>query len=203
MADDLPPLTPAEAQVLDFVRRALRDTHGVPTLRAIADRFGWASTRAAGYHLERLEAKGYVRRAGPGWRWLEVAGGGNDRSIPLLGPVAAGAPIPAGDYDGERFAFHEMFAPDDLVAMRVRGDSMIEDHIKDGDYVLVRRGPEAQSGAKVVCAIDGELTLKVLRRSGGAVWLHPCNARMRRVRLDPRKDNQVIGVLVGVVRKEP
>lgn len=199
---DLPPLTSTEEQVLEFVSRALREGRGAPTFRAIADRFRWASTRAAGYHLERLEEKGYLRRTRPGWRRLEVVA---DRSgsLPVVGPVAAGTPLPPGDYDGERFAFDELFAPDDLVVMRVKGESMIEDHIKDGDYVLVRRRPEAQSGEKVVCSIDGELTLKVLRRSGGAVWLHPCNRKMRRIRLDPKKDNQVVGVLVGVVRKEP
>jgi repressor LexA len=196
------PLTEVEQRVLDLVRRSLRESCGVPTLRAIADHCGWASTRAAGYHLERLEEKGYLRRLGRGWQRLEVAGERRGDSIPLAGPVAAGAPIQPGDYDGERFAFHELFAQDDLVAMRVRGDSMIEDHIKDGDYVLVRCRPEAESGEKVVCCIDGELTLKVLRRSGGAVWLHPCNSKRRRIQIDEKKDSRVIGVLVGVVRKE-
>lgn len=199
---DLPPLTSVEQQVLDFVRRSLRERRGAPTLRAIAEQFGWASTRAAGYHLERLEEKGYVRRAGTGWGALEVVGDRPGHSIPLVGPVAAGRPIAPGEYDGERFAFHELFAHDDLVALRVKGDSMIEDHIKDGDFVLVRRCQDAASGEKVVCSIDGELTLKVLRRSGDAIWLHPCNAKMRRIRLDPTKDNCLVGVLIGVVRKE-
>ncbi|AMV27534.1 LexA repressor [Gemmata sp. SH-PL17] len=195
------PLSPSQAKLLEFLRAELRARRGVPSWPKIARACGWSSTRSVGYNLDQLARRGHLRlTGGPGG--IELVGAPAGFTLPVLGDVAAGAPIPPpGDGEPEHFEFERVFGGEDVFMLRVRGDSMIEALIGPGDLVAVRRAPEAADGEKVVAMIDGELTLKVFRqRAGGAIWLQPCNSKLAGIKLDPKKDNRVIGVLVGVVR---
>ncbi len=198
---DREPLSPSQEKLLEFLRAELRARRGVPSWPKIARACGWSSTRSVGYNLDQLARKGHLRlTGGPGG--IELVGAPAGFALPVLGEVAAGTPIPPpGDGEPEHFEFERVFGGEDVFMLRVRGDSMIEALIGPGDLVAVRRAPEAADGEKVVAMIDGELTLKVFRRrAGGAIWLQPCNSKLAGIKLDPKKDNRVIGVLVGVVR---
>src|SRR5262249_17819749 len=120
--------------------------------------------------------------------------------LPLLGKVAAGSPIAAVEAH-DKLDLNELFGGKDHFALQVRGQSMIDDHIDDGDYVVSRRQESAEPGPRVGAMIDNEVTLKRLSRDSGKVWLEPANAAMAPIPLDPLSDNRILGVLVGVLRK--
>lgn len=192
------PLTDAERRVYELLRAVIGAGGAVPSRQEMADRLGFASDRAVSYHVEHLEEKGYLRRTG-GHRGIELTDDPSP-SLPLIGVVAAGSPLPPGDDQG-RFRFHDEFPDPDLCVLRVKGASMIEDQIASGDYVLVRRDPDPPTGAKVVCSIDGELTLKRLGRVGKKSVLLPANRDMKPIPLREDENTFIVGVLVGVVRK--
>jgi repressor LexA len=122
-------------------------------------------------------------------------------SLPLLGPVAAGKAIEAIEQH-DRLDLKDLFGGDDLFLLKVRGQSMIESQIADGDYVVVRKREQADNGEKVVAMVDKAMTLKKFYRKKDQVRLEPCNSTMDPILVDPAKQNvQVLGVLVGVIRK--
>ena len=121
----------------------------------------------------------------------------------LLGAVAAGSPVEAVAND-DRLDFDELFAGKDHYALKVRGQSMIEDHIDDGDYVVIRKQETAANGERVVARIGNEVTLKRYFRDKGAVRLEPANSAMQPIILNENEDsdsNKILGVLVGVLRR--
>jgi repressor LexA len=121
--------------------------------------------------------------------------------LPLFGSVAAGDPIPALEQANDRFNFMDVFGGDDHFVLRVKGQSMIEDHIDDGDYVVIRQQSEAPNGERVVAMIDNEVTLKKFYKRNGQVILQPCNETMEPIHVDPTSETSILGVLVGVMRK--
>ncbi len=196
---DREPLTERQREVLDAIRtlvRARGRTVSLEEIAAAADLHDRAHARS---HVKNLEKKGYLRHLA-GHRGVELVDDPGPGSFPLIGLVAAGAPLPTFS-DLGRFEFHAEFPDAELFAVKVRGSSMIDAQIADGDFALIRRDPDPAHGAKVVCSIDGELTLKVLRRPKGEVWLYPCNRDMKAFKLRPDEGTFIIGVLVGVVRK--
>ena len=118
--------------------------------------------------------------------------------LPLLGNVAAGLPTQAIPQDGY-LEFNDLFGGPDHFALKVKGQSMIEDHIDDGDYVVIKPQPTAENGERVVAMIDGEVTLKKFYHQSGQVTLHPCNGTMRPIVVDPDSDARVLGVLQELV----
>src|SRR5205823_8947118 len=124
----------------------------------------------------------------------------NPAELPLVGSVAAGAPIEAMASE-ERFSFFELFGGSNNFVLQVRGTSMIEDHIDDGDYVVIRQQDTAENGERVVVMIDNEVTLKRFYRAKGQIRLEPANGSMEPILVDPTSDTRVLGVLVGVLRK--
>jgi repressor LexA len=155
-------------------------------------------------HLTNLQEKGFIKRAWNRSRSVEVIptrSGGRAVELPLLGYVAAGLPI-------EAIATAETLAvPEDLVSrretyvLRVRGDSMIDEQIRDGDYVIVEDRKTATDGEMVIALVGGsDVTLKKLYRDNGRVRLQPANPTMQPILLDP-DHVQVQGVVVGVMRK--
>lgn len=126
-----------------------------------------------------------------------VAGGAG---APVVGVVAAGVPIAPGE-GHDRLVFHELFKWDDLAAFRVRGDSMRDQCINDGDYAIIRRQAEPADGKVVLVSINGEVTLKVYKTQRGVVYLHSQNSAKPPIKLTADADTILIGVLVGVVRK--
>lgn len=202
-----PELTDTESKIVAFMRRCLP---GAPTYAQIAAEMKWASTRAVGYHIERMERKGVIVRDAHGPRLAEtppvrvVEVERDAWSVPLGGLVCAGggvANLSEPDADA-RLSMHELFPQDGLFALRVRGDSMIGAQIRDGDYVVIRDNPAPKTGEKVVVNIDGELTLKVFRSQRGSVWLWPCNDEHEPIQLCTQPGAKVLGVLVGVIRRE-
>jgi len=152
-------------------------------------------------HLNALVKKGLILRKGRSARAIQLVNHKRPGAeLPLLGLVAAGEPMAATAQD-EHLSFGELFGGPNHFALRVRGRSMIEDHIQDGDYVVIRKQETAENGDRVVAMIDNEVTLKRFQREKGDVRLHPANAEMQPIHVDPHSDARILGVLVGVLRR--
>ncbi len=202
---DLSTLTLKQREIYDFIRQHI-DRHGYPpTVRDIGVAFEIESPNGVMCHLNALVKKGAITRKDKSARAIQLvdykpAASTSAAELPLIGSVAAGQPI-AAEATNERFNFQDMFGGPDHYVLAVRGQSMIEDHIDDGDYVVIKPQPTAENGERVVAMIDNEVTLKKFYNHGGQVTLHPCNGNMRPIEVDPDSDTRILGVLVGVMRK--
>ena len=205
-------LTARQREVLAFIR-SFSERHGAPpTVREIGERFGFTA-RAAFDHLRALERKGMLHRRVTdkrASRTLVLADRtaprppAAAREIPVLGRIAAGVPLLAEENREEGIPVRpEWFARngEDLFALRVRGESMIDAHIMDGDLVLVRRQESAQSGDVVAALLDNEATVKRFARDGDAVVLHPEHPTMKPIVVRPgRGDFRILGKVIGLIR---
>jgi repressor LexA len=190
-------LTDRQKLVYEFIRDKIVNRGYGPTVREIGERFKISSPNGVMCHLKALEKKGLIRRSPNKSRAIELTTSREETGMPLVGIVAAGMTSLAFEQD-ERIDFGGMFARDNLFALRVSGDSMIEAQIADGDYVVVRRQREAAAGQMVVAQTDeGEATLKYWHPERNRIRLQPANSTMDPIYLD---DAQVLGVVVGVVR---
>jgi repressor LexA len=198
------PLTKRQREILDYLQDFIQQHGYAPSLEEIGRRFGLSSLATVHKHLTNLQEKGFIKRAWNRSRSVEMIptnAGGRSLDLPLLGYVAAGAPI-------EAIATSETIAvPEDLVGrrdtyvLRVRGNSMIDEQICDGDLVIVEDRKTAQNGEMVVALLSGsDVTLKKLYRENGRVRLQPANPTMQPIFVDP-DELQVQGVVVGVMRK--
>ncbi|MCU0303173.1 MAG: transcriptional repressor LexA [Thermoanaerobaculales bacterium] len=199
-------LTERQRDVLEFIEREI-DRNGVaPTLREIAERFDFASTASAQKHIALLERKGFLRREKHQKRGLILADrhraeGSVELELPLLGLVAAGSPIESMP-DPEPVSVPSGFVRSgDHFVLRVRGESMVEDGIHDGDLVVVQHTANAVDGDMVVALVDGEVTLKRLfRETPDRIRLQPANREMKPMSL-PAEAVTVQGVIVGLLRR--
>ena len=205
-------LTDRQREVLGFIR-TFTARHGVPpTVREIGARFH-VTPRAAFDHLRALERKGALQRrasAGRTSRALTIAGtsAGSFRSVPILGRIAAGLPLLAEENRDGELPVAASALPgggDDVFALRVRGESMIDAHICDGDLVLVRRQDSAQPADIVVVllgdGVEAEATVKRYFRDGERVVLKPEHPTMAPIVVDPReREVRVLGKVIGVLR---
>jgi repressor LexA len=200
---DFSTLTPRQREIYDYIRELIETRGYPPTVREIGKHFTIESPNGVMCHLKALQKKGLIERKDKEARTIQLVGykPGKQAELPLLGSVAAGSPIPTVDGADERLNFGDWFCNPDNFALKVRGQSMIDDHIDDGDIVVIRRQEEAANGARVVAMIDNEVTLKRLHRDKDGVHLEPANPTMKPIHLDPTSDNRILGVLVGVVRK--
>ena len=201
MSDDKPRLTRRQREVFDFINQKIKERGYGPTVREIGAEFGIRSPNGVMCHLQALVKKGLITREPNMSRAITVVGR-NWRSggIPLAGAIAAGKPIETYE-ESEQVDFGEMFTKDNLFALKVRGQSMIEDHIDDGDYVVIRKQETAANGERVVAMIDNEVTLKKFYRDGEMIRLEPANGTMGPILVPPGSDAQILGVLVGVLRR--
>jgi len=193
-------LTRRQKDILDFIR-SYREAHGIsPTQREIRENFGLSSFGTIQKHLKRLEEKGALAREWNRSRGIAPASERpSSREVALLGFVAAGRPIEPFP-DEERIEVPaSLLGKGEHFVLRVRGDSMIEDGIRDGDYVVVARRSTARNGQTVVALVRGEATLKRYYAEGGKVRLQPANATMKPMTVDPR-DLTVQGVVTGLIR---
>jgi len=202
-----PRLTDRQREVLEFIQ-GFTETHGVPpTVREIGGRFH-VTPRAAFDHLRALERKGYLRRRsteGRTSRALTLATKPpSTREVPILGRIAAGAPLLAEENRDGALPLDPSWVGgrgDDVFGLRVRGESMINAHIVEGDLVLVRRQDHAHPGDIVVALVDGEATVKRFARDGHAVLLRPEHPTMAPIVVrEGEKDLRIIGKVVGLVR---
>ncbi len=200
-------LTRRQKEILDFIESFL-DAHGFsPSFEEIAEFFQFRSLATVHEHLSNLEAKGYIRKSYNESRSIELTRTELRLAavdLPLLGTVAAGEPI-------EAIAEKEQIAvPEDMVAgsagshyvLRVRGESMIDEQIRDGDYVIVQARETAHNGEMVIALVDGEAATvkKFYREPGGRVRLQPANPALQPMFF--RADRVTVqGIVVGVIRK--
>jgi len=200
------PLTRKQHDILDFVSAAIERNGYAPSFEEIAEHFGYQSLATVHEHLSNLERKGYIRRSYNESRAIEVLpqrGNSGASEIPLLGTVAAGMPIES------MMAGEVVAVPDSMLprrgpnyALRVRGESMVDEHIRDGDLVVVNGRESADNGEMVIALVHGaEATVKrFYREPGGWIRLQPANTSMRPMRFQER-DVLIQGVVVGVIRK--
>jgi repressor LexA len=197
-------LTRRQREIYDFIREFVEEHGYSPSLEEIGAHFDLASVATVHKHVQHLVAKGFLRKAWNRSRSLEPVpeGGASLSEVPVLGTVAAGAPIEAIELGGEsvHVPVEMLGRPGETFALRVRGDSMIEDQICDGDLVIVERREEARNGETVVALVGGdEATLKRFYRRGAQVRLVPANASMQPIEV-PAADVQVRGVVRGLLR---
>jgi repressor LexA len=204
-------MTSRQRQVLEFMR-SFTERHGVPpAVREIAERFGFTA-RAAFDHLKALERKGMLERrvtAKRASRTLVLperrpAARAPRGEIPVLGRIAAGAPIFAVENREDSIPLRPEWLSAqgaEVFALRVSGDSMIDAHIVDGDLVLVRRQEAAQPNDIVAALVDGEATVKRFTRDGKSVVLRPEHPTMPPIVVDgTRGDFRILGKVIGVIR---
>jgi repressor LexA len=201
---DFSTLTARQREIYDFIREKIEGRGYGPTVREIGLAFDIKSPNGVMCHLKALEKKGLIKREEFSARAIQLV---DHRppgaSLPLLGLVAAGSPTPtdAQDARDERLDFGDLFAGEDHYALQVRGQSMIEDHIADGDFVVIRKQETAANGERVVAMIDNEVTLKRFYQDKNQVRLEPANGNMAPIMVNPGADARILGVLVGVLRK--
>lgn len=200
-------LTKRQRQIYDYVRRFLEEEGYAPSIEEIAAHFGLSSVATVHEHLRNLQAKGALRRDPNRSRALEVLDGGAGRrtgavELPLLGRVAAGSPIEAISDDETIAVPEDLLGRDETFVLRVEGDSMVDEHIAHGDYVIVERRETARDGERVIALIDGEsATLKTFRtENDGTIRLEPANPNHRPQRYAPDRV-RIQGVAIGVLRK--
>ena len=204
------PLTERQAEILRLVRE-LTEVSGYPPTRAeIAEKMGFRSVNAAEQHLRALEKKGAIEISSGASRGIRVRDGraagrtGRLLELPLVGRVAAGGPILAEENVQGRYQVDpNLFTPRADYLLRVRGESMRDAGIRDGDLLAVHRVETARNGQVVVARIGDEVTVKRLKRRGHAVQLLPENPDFEPIELDLRRDEMTIeGVAVGVIRSK-
>jgi len=200
------PLTRRQKQILDYLQNYISTNGYAPSFEEIAEEFTFRSLATVHEHLTNLERKGYIQRAHNESRAIELLpapGQTGATELPLLGLVAAGEPIEALPQS------ETLAVPNDLLprrgaayVLRVRGQSMIDDHIDDGDYVVVHSRTTADNGQMVIALVHGtSATVKRLyREPDGWVRLQPSNERMQPIRVH-EDDLLVQGVVVGVIRR--
>jgi repressor LexA len=198
---DFSQLTDRQREIYEFIRSKIEGRGYGPTVREIGLHFDIKSPNGVMCHLKALEKKGLIIRKGFSARAIQLVDHHPPgTTMPLLGQVAAGTPTQAVDQQ-ERLDFNELFGGPNHFALRVRGQSMIEDHIADGDFVVIRQQETANNGERVVAMIDNEVTLKRYFRDKAQVRLEPANGNMDPIVIDPGANASILGVLVGVLRK--
>ncbi|MEK6744875.1 MAG: transcriptional repressor LexA [Nitrospirota bacterium] len=191
--------------ILEFIRDTTASRGMPPTLREIGAKFGIRSTNGVEKHLLVLERGGYISRERGRSRGIAVIGGSRPASlVPLLGRVAAGMPVLSpenkdGDLTVDRSLF-DLRSSQQVFALGVRGDSMMDAHILDGDTVVVQEQSTAANGDIVVALVDGEATVKRFYLENGRVRLQPENRTMEPLYFDGG-DLRIIGKVVGVMRR--
>jgi repressor LexA len=199
--DPFESVTERQMAVYEFIRDKIRNRGYGPTVREIGTEFDISSPNGVVCHLKALEKKGIITRESNLSRAIQLAAEPiEERGLPLAGMIAAGVLHEAVEQN-ERIDFTGMFNPSkkNLFVLQVRGDSMIDDHISDGDYVVIQKQRTARKG-QIVAAItdEGEATLKRWFPEKNRIRLEPANSKMKPIYV---KNARVLGVVVGLVRK--
>ncbi len=208
---DSPDLTDRQRAILEVIHTHVADHGYPPSVREIGDAVGLKSSSSVHAQLETLELKGYLRRDPTKPRALEL---GRDpetalemrasaaRNVPLVGDIAAGGPILAEERVESVYALpKELVGDGQLFMLRVRGESMIEAGVMDGDLVVVREQPSVEQGEMCAALIDGEATVKFFRRTrAGEVFLDPANEAFEPIPVTSGQDATVMGKVVTVLR---
>lgn len=211
-------LTERQKEILQFIVRESEERGFPPTIREIGEEMDIASTNGVNDHLKALERKGYLTRGEqqsrslvPTKRARMVLGIGTRRDptmieVPVLGKVAAGAPLLATEHVEDSVRIDSFLLGGngkEVFALRVKGQSMIEDGIHDGDYLFVRKAPSAHPGEIVVALIEDEATVKRYFPEGDRIRFQPANKDMQPIYVSKSqfKQTMILGSVVGVFRK--
>lgn len=197
-------LTKRQKQILDFLSEFINRNGYSPSMEEIAEHFHFASLNAVFKHLEALERRGHLHRDSNRARSIQLSPNKETgvQSLPLFGYIAAGKPIEAVS-SPETLQIPDYFLPrrSQYYVLRVKGESMIDEHIQDGDYVVVESRETADSGNMIVALIDGEnVTLKKYYPEGTQVRLQPANETLAPILLDGARV-KIQGIVVSVMRK--
>lgn len=196
-------LTDRQREIFEFIRHSIRNYSRPPTVREIADHFGFKSPKAATDHLNALEKKGYIQRRNSKARNIELPDGLDPQSIPILGSIAAGDPVLAVEEIEGAVSVSGMFEPSpNTFALTVNGSSMRDAGILDGDYVVVEKDGVVKDGGIAVVMLGDEATVKRVFFGEETIKLQPENPDYQVIevsRSDP--DFQICGPVRGVVRQ--
>jgi repressor LexA len=197
-------LTKRQKQLVDYLEHYIGEHGYAPTLAEVGQYFGLSSLATVHKHLRNLEVKGFIKRTHNHSRALEIAGNNGDHGathrIALLGQVAAGVPIEAVEGNDSITVPEEFIRRDNTFCLRVKGESMVEEGIRDGDYIIVEGRDAANPGETIVALVGNEATVKkYYPELGGRVRLQPANATMEPIFV--REDDlRIRGVVVGLMR---
>lgn len=216
-------LTDRQAEVLNFIIDCIHADGFPPTIREVGDHLSIKSTNGVNDHLKALEKKGYLLREDAKSRAIRPLFLPNGdvfdpsahsenvtilediHSIPIVGSIAAGAPITAIENVEETVMVGEglLGRPSDVFGLVVKGESMIEDGIFDGDYIFVKRQPSARKGQIVAAMVDGEATVKRFFPEGDRIRLQPANSAMEPIYIHASQalDTSILGLVIGVFRR--
>lgn len=201
-------LTPRQRQILDYITHSIRSRGYPPTIREIGDEMGIKSTNGVNDHLKALERKGHLRRddlKSRAMRPVHMDENPDLISVPVLGRVAAGQPILAVENAEDTVKIDRVLVGphQEVFALRIVGESMIEDGIFDGDYVFVRKTPAAKRGEIVIAMIDDEATCKRFFPEGDRIRFQPANSSMEPIYVNKSdyRETMIIGKVVGVYRR--
>ena len=192
-------LTPRQAEILEMIRESIAEYGSPPTRAEIAEAFGFRSPNAAEDHLRALARKGYIELLPGSSRGIRLL---EDMGIPVIGRVAAGSPILAEEHIEDYYEMSpDVFHPRADYFLRVRGESMRDAGILNGDLLAVHQTAEARNGQIVVARLDDEVTVKRFRRRGNRVQLLPENPDYEPIEVDLREQPLAIeGLAVGILR---
>ena len=198
-------LTARQQRILDFIADTVRERGYPPTVREIGEAVGLTSSSSVHAQLATLERRGLLRKDPTTPRAMTLSEPKLEGVVvPVLGRIAAGAPILADEHVEEHLTIPNGFADDRRhFALRVEGDSMIDAGILDGDLVVIRETPTAEDGDIVAVLLPGaaedEATVKRLKLRRGKIWLVPENPRLEPFEMDP--EGRILGIVVSVLRK--
>jgi len=196
-------LTKRQKEILDFLKQQIQKNGYAPSIAEIGKHFGLNSPATIHKHLSHLQEKGLIRKQDNLSRSIEITSEDQENSsqeYPFLGYIAAGKPIEVLENREVTSLFPDPMDKD-VYVLKVKGDSMIEDHIKDGDFVIIEQRSNANNGETVVALLDNErATLKRFYREKDHVRLQPANANMQALILK-EGDVKIQGVVIGVLRK--
>ena len=199
------PITARQRRVLDYIKDYFEAHKEAPTIAEIGKEFGLSSSASTHHVVSILEREGFIRRIPNVSRGIELVKEESQEDsyeIPLLGVVAAGSPIEAIlNYETVSIP-RDMVRPGRMFALRVRGDSMIDEQIREDDFIILQSQPTAENGQTVVALIDGsDATVKQFYSSRNQVRLEAANPRYKPIIIKPPDRVQIQGVVVGLIRK--
>jgi len=194
-------LSPKKQRFLDFIRNFCSDHGRAPTFHEIMEGLQIKSLGTVNWYVRELEKLGVLERGKyNAKRALSLPNQPTGNELPLLGFVAAGYPLEAVE-NREMIEVPPSYIHPDNYVLKVKGDSMIDDHIEDGDYVIIRQKPEASQGQTVVAFINGDATLKRYYPKPGGIELHPRNPEYEVIHVSPDDEFRIGGVVLAILRQ--
>ncbi len=197
-------LTKRQKQVLDYIKKFIEKNDFAPSLEEIKKHLKLSSVSTAHHHVKTLENLGYLQKEVNKPRAIDIFGGDSIVKIPLLGKIAAGQPIEAvQEQETIAISKNRISKLSDVYALRVVGNSMIDENINDGDVVIIKNQNTAENGQKIIALINNnEATLKKFYKEKDQIRLQPANKDIQPILLNNKQDFLIQGIVLDVIRKE-